>query len=228
MRQLILPILAAAMLTACATAPDEFSNGDPLKARTPAEQAMVSARNAALESVNADIKRGELSSAEKTYRAAPGNAQGALSYAKLLRKVNMAEQADMILKPFVINPKTATNEIFLEYAKLKAQLGDFKAAQALAEEAMMISDTARSRMVLGIAVDAQGHHQAAENHFRAGLVKVGMDMDLKNSLLNNLALSLIGQDKMSAARQVLSEIQPSQSHLRQGTVNQNKKLAEKL
>lgn len=215
-------------LSACMTVPDEYGMGDPVKPLTQTEKMQMSARNALIENQYANIKQGALGDAEKAYRAAPKNPVSAFEYAHLLRKVNMDGQAEMILKPFAINPKTASEDILIEYAKIQLKKGDFEAAQIYAQEAMVKLDTAQSRMVLGIAVDAQGHHQAAENHFRKALEMAPLDLDLKNSIKNNLALCLMSQNKNTEAQSILNSVRPAAGDLDADIISANKSLSGKL
>ncbi len=221
-------VLLMTSVSACTTAPKEFGHGDPVKPMTQKEKMLMSARNAALEQQNSNIEQGSLSSAEKAYRASPKNPVTAFEYAHLLRKVDMVGQAEMVLKPFAIDPKKANEDILLEYAKIQLKKGEFDAAQLYAQEAMMIVDTAQSRMVLGIAVDAQGHHQAAENHFKVALEKAALDIDLQNSIKNNLALSLMAQNKTREAQSVLSSIKNPSNDFDAGTIDANRYLSKKL
>ncbi len=221
-------LMAVIVLSACSTTPHEFGHGDPVKAMSQTELAMISARNAALENRHADIRRGELSSAEKAYRTAPKNKEAALRYSKLLRKVNMLEEADLILNPFASSPKKSSHDIMLEYAKIQIEKGNFLTGQNLAEQAMLMSDTALSRLVLGVSLDAQGHHKAAENHFNIGLDNVGSNIDIKNNLLNNLALSLLSQNKKNDARKALESIELTSSYSQRDIVRQNRNLVDSL
>ena len=227
-RNFICCFFVLVLISACKTVPDEYGYGDPVKQLTEKEQMLMSARNAALERQYTNIRRGELSGAEKLYRSAPKNSKAAFGYAHLLRKVDQVGQAEMILKPFAIDPQKANEDILLEYAKIQLKKGDFEAAQIYAQESMMRVDTAQARMVLGVAVDAQGHHQAAENHFKSALDKAHLDIDLQNSIKNNLALSLMAQGKESEAQSLLSSIRDGSDSLNMGVVSGNKRLLGKL
>lgn len=224
----LLSLSLIAMVSACATQPKEFGGGDPVKPLTQKEKMLATARNAAIESQFDNIKGGELTMAENAYRAAPNDQYAALNYAKLLRKVTMVTQADMVLKPFAINPEMASEPILTEYAKVKLSQGDFETAQIFAQEAFMKNGGAESQMVLGVSVDAQGHHQAAENHFRKALNNVGMDMDLRAAIQNNLALCLMAQGKNAEANSILNAIIPASGGMDNEIIRANANLADKL
>lgn len=226
--KLLLSVICVAMLSACATQPMEFGGGDPVTPQTHKEKMLASARNAAIESQFENIRQGELTMAEQAYRTAPKDPYAALNYARLLRKVTMVVQADMVLKPFAINPETASESILTEYAKIKLSQGDFETAQIFAQESFMKGGTAESQMVLGISVDAQGHHQAAENHFRQALKNVGLDMDLKAAIQNNLALCLMAQGKKAEANSILNAIIPTSGQVKSDIIRANADLANKL
>lgn len=228
MKKTLLLSALCVSLVACTTAPKEFGYGDPVKPMTKKEKMVMSARNAIIEKQVSSIARGELTLKETMYRQNPKNSKAALEYASLLRKVGMVEQAQMILKPFAINPDNQNDDLLVEYAKIQLKQGEFDAAQVYAQEAMMLSDTAQARMVLGVSVDAQGHHQAAENHFRVALDKANLDMDLQNVIKNNLALSLIAQNKNTEAQSILNSIGSMPSDLDADVVNANKNLSSKL
>ncbi len=214
-------------LSACKTTPDEYGLGDPIKPLSQQEQVMVSARNAALEAKYNHIEKGALSSAEKLYRNKP-NAQNALSYSGLLRQVNMVHEAQMILKPFAIDPAWTSPSILNEYTKIKLSIGDFEQAQIFAQEAMTLDDmNAESQMLLGVSVDAQGHHQAAENHFQQALIKANLNPELQSTINNNLALSLLAQGKNDEANALLQKIN-SPSSQQNSVINANKSFLKKL
>lgn len=225
---ILLSLTLISILTACATQPNEFGNGDPVQPLSQKEKMMATARNAAIESQFQNIKDGELTMAENAYRSSPKDPYAALNYARLLRKVTMVTQADMVLKPFAIDPKMATEAILIEYTKIKLSQGDFETAQIFAQEAFMKGGSAESQMVLGVSVDAQGHHQAAENHFRQALKNVGMDMDLKAAIQNNLALCLMAQGNNDEANSILNAIIPTSGGVEADIIRSNADLANKL
>jgi len=228
MKHLLLLIPVVIALGACETVPDEFGYGDPVKPLTKKEKMQITARNALLEQQYSHIEKGALTNAEKAYRSAPKSQGAAFEYAHLLRKVDMVAQAEMVLKPFAINPASVNEDILVEYAKIQLKQGDFETAQIFAQEAMQKLDSAQSRMVLGIAVDAQGHHQAAENHFRQALKLANLDVDLQNSIKNNLALCLIAQNKNSEAQSLLQSIKSMHGDMDGGVIKANKNLLNKL
>lgn len=192
-------------LAACKTVPNEYGAGDPVKPLTTEERVQMAVRNAAVEARQGKIVSGALRDSEQAYKSAPNNGAVALRYAQDLRKAGLVEQAQMVLRPFAIDPEKSAADILVEYAKIKLESGDFEGAQIHAQEAMVLNENyAAVYHVLGIAVDAQGHHQAAENHFRKALAMLSKDDPLHAAATNNLALSLIAQGKTGEADSLLS------------------------
>lgn len=225
----ILSLTVLLAVSACQTAPHEFGGGDPVMPLTSKDKMKISARNAILEDRYKNIERGALASAETAYRNSPSDPNLSLNYARLLRQVEMIDQAKMILKPFAVNPDKADIGILVEYTKIKLSLGDFEGAQIFAQEAIIKQpDNASALMVLGVAVDAQGHHQSAENHFRHALLNSKTNLDLQKLIKNNLALSLIAQGKNTEAHSILSGLKNISDGLKYGTVQANKSMADNL
>lgn len=230
-KPLLLSTALLISLTACQSAPwREFNSGDPVRTNpTDAQKAnlFASARMATLENKYPEVRSGQLSAAEDAYRNAPHDQSAALSYAKVLRQVNMLEQADMVLKPFADDVETANEDLLIEYSKVKLAMGHMDEAQILAQEAGFKGNSAASMMILGVALDAQGHHAAAEQKLRQALDVVGMDIGLKNKILNNLAVSMIGQGKQAEAQIILSQIQDVAGS-NSSIIDANRSLAETL
>lgn len=201
------------LVSACGrTVPDEYNYGDPVAPLSTEERVQMAARNAAIEASKGRVVAGALKQSEAAYKKNPHNRNTALIYARDLRKAGMAEQAQMILRPFVIDPEKSNAAIMIEYAKIKLERGDFEGAQLYAQEAMVLDETDASVYhVLGIAVDAQGHHQAAENHFRRALTLMTEGDPLRHAVYNNLALALLGQGKTAEAESALALSNPDQS-----------------
>lgn len=201
------------LVVACGkTIPDEYNYGDPVAPLSTEERIQVAARNAAVEAHKGRVIAGALKQSEDIYKKNPRDSRNALVYAHDLRQAGMAEQAQMILRPFVIDPARSEVAIMVEYAKVKLERGDFEGAQAYAQEAMVQDDTnATIYHVLGVAVDAQGHHQAAENHFKKALSLLAEDDPLRHAVYNNLALALLGQGKTAEAESALSLSRPDQA-----------------
>lgn len=228
LKPVLLSTVVIASLTACQASPWREPNaGDPVKASARKEQLMNTMRMASLEEKYEVVRNGDFAAAEEAYRDNPDDPYRALTYAQILRQINMPEQADLILKPFVDDPALAGEDIMVEYAKLKLSMGDFDTAQVMAQEASFMNDSPQALMLLGVALDAQGHHEAAESNLREALTMVDMDIDLKNKILNNLAVSLMAQGRKNEAAVILSQIVDTAGNSA-NIVAANRELAEKL
>lgn len=215
-------------LVACKTVPSEYGYGDPVAPMTTQERVQAAMRDASVEAKKGRIVAGALRSSEVAYKKSPNSADLALNYARDLRRAQLIEQAQMVLRPFAINPKKATAEILIEYSKIKLQSGDFEGAQIYAQEAMVLNPkSAQAHHVLGIAVDAQGHHQSSENHYKNALKLLSMHDPLRASVQNNLALSLAAQGKSIEAESALSAARTS-APLEKGTIEANKRFINAL
>jgi|GEM_PF-1487051 len=202
---LIMTALAGLTLS-CRTVPSEYGYGDPVKPMTTEERIQNAVRNAALEvsKVSGD-HASAIQAAENVYRAKPKDETAALDYAVALRKAGMIDEAQLVLKPFAMSLERSNGGVLVEYSKIKLSQGDMKGAELFAHEALTLNpEDPASHNVLGVAVDAQGYHQAAENHFRRALENVGDNMTLRSAVFNNLALSLIAQKKYAEAKAILS------------------------
>ena len=223
-----LVVLSLCVLQACETVPSEYGYGDPVRPLTTEQRVQSAIRDAAIETNKGKIAAGALKAAETAYKQDPKNPSLALAYATNLRKAGVPEQAQLVLRPFAITPKLSTPEILVEYAKIKLEAGDFEGAQIYAQEAMVLNpDYAPSYHVLGVANDAQGYHQAAENHFRKALTLLAETDPLRAAVQNNLALSLLAQGKSLEAESVLSETS-SNDALSEGTVRANQSFVNSL
>lgn len=228
-RNLLVATALAGFVVSCQTVPSEYGYGDPVKPLTTEERVQNAVRNAALEiSQSSGAHAASIRAAETVYRANPKNAEAALGYATALRRGGLIEQAQMILKPFALAPERLNGGILVEYSKIKLQLGDLKGAELFAHEALTLNpEDPASHNVLGVAVDAQGYHQAAENHFRRALENIGDNISLRSAVSNNLALSLIAQKKYVEARSILTDLRTPEK-FEQDVIDANRKLVNDI
>jgi len=97
-----------------------------------------------------------------------------------------------------------------ELVAIKVEIGDFKAAEKLAERVINNPDAADfyadAHNLLGVALDAEGKHRTAEVHFRKAMETWKGDV---TSVKNNLAVCLASQGRFDEAlmhlRQALIE-----------------------
>jgi Flp pilus assembly protein TadD len=227
-KHLLLSAALICSLPACqATQWRELNTGDPVRIESTKENLRALARQTAYQSKFGQEESIPLMAAENAYIAAPDDSDAALHYATLLRKQGLFEQADLILKPFTDNLFVARDDVLIEYAKLKIETGHFDEAQIMAQEAGFKAQSAETLMILGVALDAQGHHEVAAKQFRAALNEAGMDFEMKNKILNNLALSLLAQGKQTEAMRTIDTVD-SVAGVDMAVIEANKQLIKNL
>lgn len=227
-RFLLVTVLSSAVMS-CQTVPSEYGYGDPVKPLTTEERVQNAVRSAALEASkgSGDLAQA-VTAAETVYRHDPKDPEAAFIYASALRKAGLIEQAQLVLKPFAISPTDANEDVLVEYAKIKLQSGDLKGAELFSQEALVLNpDSADAHNILGVAVDAQGYHQAAENHFRTALKNVAGDVSLRAAISNNLALSLLAQKKYGEAESLLNGAKTPE-RFDQDIINANQNFVDQL
>lgn len=224
----MIALLASATLS-CRTVPSEYGYGDPVAPLTTEERIRNAVRDAAIQSaiLSGDVAV-DLAASEAVYRSNPKSADAALSYATALRQSGMIGQAQLVLKPFAVAPEKLNADILVEYAKIKLESGDLEGAELFAQEALVLNDNnAASHNILGVAVDAQGYHQSAENHFRNALKHTDKNESLYVAASNNLALSLIAQKEYAEAAVILNGLQAADG-IDQGVIEANENFLEEL
>ena len=178
-------LAASLVLVACATNQNAASRSDRIGAAL--ENAAANAGNA-----------GEsLAMLEQMYKRKSDDPQTTLKYAQALREAGRLTRANLILAPFGEDASCKDKNIKIEYASLKAAIGDYIAAEKAAREAVLLDpDSGQAYHLLGIALDAQGLHPQAEVALRKALDRwKGGD----GAVLNNLGLNLAAQGFMDEA-----------------------------
>jgi Flp pilus assembly protein TadD len=137
---------------------------------------------------------------DNMYKRNPTNSAIAMRYARALRQHGDTYKASLVLNGFVNtdNPKPM---ILTEYAALQAAQGNYMAAEDHARRSILDdAEQPRAYHILGIALDAQGHHKEAEVAFRHALE--GWTGD-PVPVLNNLGLNLAAQGHLDQAAETL-------------------------
>lgn len=197
----LVAVAAALMLSGCVAATNDAGAGAPIDSML-GKKAMTERRlaTAAIDAIAEGKADEALVYYEKLYKRSFKNADVSLNYAQLLRKAGRIDEAIAVLKPFAVkdgslmsgNPPLAM--IKTEYAAALIAQGDFAGAQQLLDSVLTHPDAAEfhpdASHLAGIALDAQGHHKAAEKLFRQALD--GWKGD-PTSVMNNLALNLASQ-----------------------------------
>lgn len=197
-------------LSACA-AHNDISAGNPLdtlqghKGRSEQRLATV-ASHAMAEGRTAEA----LTTYERLYKRSKAR-DVSLNYAQLLRKTGDTKKALKILAPLANSGGNAAVPQALarnEYAAALIQDGQFQQAEKVLGTVLTSQDTRDfhpdASHLMGVAIDAQGHHQQAEPYFRQALD--GWQGD-KTSVMNNLALNLASQGKFDESLTLLRRAQ---------------------
>lgn len=202
MMRFVIACLMLVGLAACQSQPDS----------TPAAPRAASAEESALLR-KGDTARalGDYAAAEQHYTQAAGLSQGAvrahLELAGIYARHGEAEKRLAILKEaYGLN---ATNlEVSKEYAQALLAAGDAKQAEAVAQNGLRQSaEDVRLLNALGVALDQQGKHDAAQEQYRLAwpLATAAIDREIT---LNNHALSLVVSGKPAEAIKQLEAERP--------------------
>lgn len=138
---------------------------------------------------------------ETIYKRNQGDYNAALSFAQALRHAGDAQNAALILAPFIVRDDSAS-VITTEYAAIQLVLGNYIAAEDFAAQAIADNGkNAEAYHYLAIAQDARERHAEAEDSFRAALKHWAGD---PVPVLNNLALNLATQRRVDEAAEVIA------------------------
>lgn len=186
-------------LGACGTTATTQDQSVETSASEKISGALNKAASAALQAGNIDQAVALL---EKSYRRSPKDPAVATQYSEALRKSGKSEMAALVLKPFA-NAETVSVGTLTEYASVQLERGEYADAQKFAQKALdMESKSSEAEHVLAISLDAQGQHEQAETHFRSALDMWEGD---PVPIMNNLALNLASQERISDAVDILKK-----------------------
>lgn len=191
------------MLSAAALLPLAACQTTNTTAQGTTTQRVESALNrAADDAATQGNSRESLAFLERLYKRDSGNPQNALKYAVALRENGRLNRASLILSPFVEDGKAAKDSaLSSEFATIQAELGNYAEAEKHARAAVLAApESGQAYHVLGIALDAQGHHPQAEVAFRKALEHWQGD---PVPVLNNLGLNLASQGFIDQAIETL-------------------------
>lgn len=165
-----------------------------------------------------------LSALERAYKKNSKDPSIAAAYAEGLRENDQYGQANMILNAFLSGKHAEHPEILAEFAALQAALGSYEEAELYARKAIAQDDsTGKAFHVLGVALDARGHHQQAETALRQALE---LWKGNPANLLNNLGLNLAAQGFIDPALEALRKAQAISPHRRE--IERNIRIVEAL
>jgi len=191
-RKFLTPFLllaAASSLAACTTT-------------APGHDQRMAKVNAALQNYSAEKSTPEsLAALEQSYKRSSGDSAVALRYAHALRQQNYFNRAGLILEPFASGKDVNDPAILIEYASILASLGSYKESEEYARKAVIAApESGQAYHVLGIALDAQGHHPQAQVAFEKGLERWEGN---PSAILNNIGLNLAAQGFLDEALETL-------------------------
>lgn len=145
-----------------------------------------------------------LSYAERIYKRKSDDPVAAVDYAAALRHAGQVYEAAAVLKPFA-EGKNPDSFVLSEMSAIKLASGSYKEAEKHAQQAVLTNEkNYLAYQYLGIALDAQGMHPAAERAFRKGLDHWQGD---PTTIMNNLALNLTTQGFLEEASDILQKAQ---------------------
>ncbi len=157
----------------------------------------------AADQVTAGGMTGEgLSLLETVYKRNPQDPMAAMKYAGALKSMNELTKAGIILEPFT-KDVNAPAAVKLEYASIQLEAGRYEIAENIARTVVKQNPTSGyGYHLLGTALDAQGMYPQSETAFREALKNWEGD---PVPVMNNLALSLMLQEKLEEARDTLMQ-----------------------
>lgn len=145
-------------------------------------------------------RRENLNMTASIFKRNPKDEFAAGRYAKALRESGDLKKAESVLTPFLKGKSPATLT-YTEMGAMELETGDFKSAETYARKAIKVDDgNYRAWHVLGISLDAQQDHPAAETAFRKALELWQGD---SIPVMNNLALNLAAQGYTDKALNLL-------------------------
>ncbi len=153
--------------------------------------------------------RANLASLERAYKSNSADPETVIRYARALRESDYLNRALIILAPLA-GEEDAPSMIVSEYAAVNLGMGHYEEAEDFARKAILSNpDNYHAFHVLGIALDAMGHHQQAEVAFRRGLDNWEGD---PTPIMNNLALNLASQGLLDEAVEILNRAAAAAPH----------------
>lgn len=170
------------------------------------DRVLQSAARTASMSGNIEQKLGLM---ENRYKRNSDDPLIATEYAQALRQADYLNRASIVLAPFT-RDKNAPPNVKNEYTAIQLALGNYTIAEEHAKEVILQDETNyRAFQNLGIALDSQGMHEAAERAYRKGLEYWEGD---PTSIMNNLALNLATQGYVDEAAEILEKAKSLAPH----------------
>ena len=192
--------VALTQLAACQTS----GSSEKMDTQSPATQSekIDAAIDRAMVEASGNELTATLITLERQYKRNSSDPTHAYNYARALRQADYANRASLVLSPFAkgANPDA---KILSEMSSIDLALGKFGSAENFAQQAVLKNPQDHLAFQnLGIALEAQENHAAAERAFRKGLETWKGD---PTPIMNNLALNLATQGFVEEAIQILEK-----------------------
>lgn len=159
--------------------------------------------SAATDAADSGYLRESLMFNERLYRGAPTNAQYILNYARDLRRAGKIEDALLVVRTPALE-KNASEPLLTECAKVLIARGDYAEAGEFAARAVKKNGKSPdAHQALALAQSGLGEHAAAQSGFEKALAIWPAGRD-RTPVINNLAMSLTAQGKVSEARGIMA------------------------
>lgn len=153
------------------------------------------------------VDEGHLTTLGNAYKKRPSDVKHALPYAIALREADYMNRAAIVLAPFADDPD-APADVKSEYAAIQLELGNYIQAENAARRAIKEDpESFEPYHYLAITLDAQGQYETAEGYYRTAMKTWKGD---PTAVMNNLALNLATQERLSEAITVLEDAQALQ------------------
>jgi len=200
---LALALVSSLALAACSGMPGKASSTRGAKMNNKASVA------GAIASAAADAESGgntadALAFQQKLYYADPRNPEYILSYARALRRAGKIEDALLVIRT-PASEKRAKEPLKTEAAMVLIAAGRYDQAMEFAQGALSKgSKSSAAHQALALSMSGLGKNAEAEEQFREALKYWPENLD-KTPVINNLAMALAAQGKISEARAIMSQ-----------------------
>jgi Flp pilus assembly protein TadD len=159
--------------------------------------------SAAADAANEGNTADALAFQQKLYNGDPRNPDYILSYARALRHAGRIDDALLVVRTPAKGPR-ATEPLMTECAMVLIAGGQYEEALDFAQKALeKDDDSAGAHQALALALSGLNKNADAELQFRRSLELWPEDAD-KTPIINNLAMSMAAQGKISEARKVMA------------------------
>ena len=203
-RTLALALVSSLALTACAGMPGKASSlkgGNGSDGKSSVAGAIASAAQDAADEGNTTDA---LAFQQKLYYGDPHNPDYILSYAKALRHAGKINDALLVIRT-PAKEKRAGEPLKTEAAMVLISAGQYDEAMEFAQAALEKSDKSPyAHQALALAMSGLNKNAEAQAQFERAL-DLWPDNEDKTPIINNLAMSLAAQGKITEARNVMSQ-----------------------